>query len=295
MVPRMKRQSKNRNRLRLARTAFGLSALLASASPLEAAPLAPASETGPCSLAQTSPATVALVDDDFDLLLDDGRRVALAGLEFPGAKGDATKLRADALHRLSTWLAGAPVFISELTPAPDRWGRRPAQVIASAGPDSDSPLVSIGATLLSAGLARYRPDPAAGTCIKVYLRAEGVARDKKLGIWAVESEIELARHNASLNNSLAEKKGLVALSGVVQSVGETRSALFLNFGPRKDGDFAVMISQRNLAIFESSGVALRTLAGRRVRVRGLIETNAGLRMEIASPAELELLDGDVAP
>lgn len=284
-----------RNRLRLARTAFALLALLASPVPLEAAPLAPASETGPCSLAQASPATIALVDDDFDLLLDDGRRVGLAGLEFPAANGEAAKLRADAWRRLSTWLVGAPVFLSELAPSPDRWGRRPAQVIATSGSDPNSPLVSIGAALLSEGLARYRPDPAAGTCIKVYLAAEGAARDSKLGVWSLEPVIALANHNVSLNNSLADKKGMVALSGVVHSIGETHSALFLNFGPRRGSDFAVMISQRNLAIFESSGVAPRTLTGRRVRVRGLIETNAGLRMEIASPAELELLDNGVSP
>ncbi len=295
MVPRRGRQSRNSKVLRLARIALGLCALLASPVPLEAASLAPASETGPCSLAQTNPATVALVDDDFDLLLDDGRRVALAGLEFPAPNGEAAKLRVKALHRLSTWLVGMPVFLSELTPSPDRWGRRPAQLIASTGSDSDSPLVSIGAALLSEGMARYRPDPAAGTCAKIYLDAEGPARDSKTGIWAIEPVIELAEHNTSLNNSLADKKGMVTLSGVVQSVGETRSALFLNFGPRRDNGFAVMISQRNLAIFESSGVAPRTFAGRRVRVRGLIETNAGLRMEIASPAELELLDGDVSP
>jgi hypothetical protein len=46
-----------------------------------------ARESGPCSLAGISPAVVALVDDNFDLLLDDGRRVVLAGLEFPAQGG----------------------------------------------------------------------------------------------------------------------------------------------------------------------------------------------------------------
>jgi len=83
-----------------------------------AAPLEPASDTGPCSLAQTVPATIVLVDDDFDLLLDDGRRVALAGIELPSANGENAKLHALAWQRLSNWLAGAQVYLAALAPAP---------------------------------------------------------------------------------------------------------------------------------------------------------------------------------
>ena len=83
--------------------------------------------------------------------------------------------------------------------------------------------------------------------------------------------------------------------GTVNSVGETKGTIYLNLGQRGVLDFAVMISQRNLAIFEKIGVFPRALKGQRVRVRGLIETNSGPRMEIASPAELELLDRGAAP
>ena len=99
----------------------------------------PRADTGPCSLAQTVPATIVLVDDDFDLLLDDGRRVALAGIELPSANGENAKLHALAWQRLSNWLAGAQVYLAALAPAPDRWGRLPAQVIAAADSAADSP------------------------------------------------------------------------------------------------------------------------------------------------------------
>jgi hypothetical protein len=56
----------------------------------------------------------------------------------------------------------------------------------------------------------------------------------------------------------------------------------------------VLFRQQILAIFEKVGVFPRALRGQRVRVRGLIETNTGPRMEIASPAELELLDRGAA-
>ena len=45
-----------------------------------------------------------------------------------------------------------------------------------------------------------------------------------------------------------------------------------------------------MGIFEQNSVTPRALYGRRIRVRGLIETNYGPRMEIAAPAEIEILD-----
>ncbi len=259
-----------------------------------AAPLEPASDTGPCSLAQTVPATIVLVDDDFDLLLDDGRRVALAGIELPSANGENAKLHALAWQRLSNWLAGAQVYLAALAPAPDRWGRLPAQVIAAADSAVDSPYVSVGAIILTEGLARFRPDPAAASCSKLYLDAEGAARNSSLGLWANDPIIQIGDEIATSTATLLGKKGMAIVAGTVNSVGETKGSIYLNLGRRGVLDFAVMISQRNLAIFEKVGVFPRALRGQRVRVRGLIETNTGPRMEIASPAELELLDRGAA-
>ncbi len=252
--------------------------------------LTPAAEEGPCSLARASPAIVALVDEDFDLLLDDGRRVALAGLEFPPSGGQAKTIREAALSRLSNWLAGEQIFLSPLASGPDRWGRAPAQAIAAADSSPDAPLVSVGAALLAEGLARFRPDPVAAPCAKTYLDAEKLARDQNLGVWISDPVVEVSGAGEAVRAALARKKGMAVVSGVVQSVGEAPGAVYLNFGPRRNVDFAVVISKRNTAIFEQNGVTPRALYGRRIRVRGLIETNYGPRMEIAAPAEIEILD-----
>ena len=267
-------------------------ALLGSNSDRAAAQggLTPAAEDGPCSLARAIPATVALVDEDFDLLLDDGRRVALAGLEFPPAGGQARTPRDAAFSRLSNWLAGEQIFLSPLASAPDRWGRAPAQAIAAADSSPEAPLVSVGAALLAEGLARFRPDPVAAPCAKTYLDAEKLARDLNLGVWIDDPVVELSGAPEAARVALARKKGMAVVSGVVQSVGETPGVVYLNFGPRRNVDFAVVISKRNMAIFEQNGVTPRALHGRRIRVRGLIETNYGPRMEIAAPAEIEILD-----
>jgi len=251
-----------------------------------------APETGPCSLAQAAPTTVALIDDDFDLLLDDGRRLALAGLEFPQGEGEAAKIRAAALALLSGWLVGNEVFIEPLALSPDRWSHVPAQAIAPAAKEPQAPLVSVGAALLSEGLARFRPDRAALPCAKSYLAAEAPARAQSRGIWAIEPAFDLSAPSKAQLAALARKKGMVAVFGVVRSIGETKTALYLNFGARRGEDFAVVIFKSNVAIFEKNGVFPRSLAGRRIGVRGLIDWINGPRMEISSPAEVEIFDGD---
>jgi hypothetical protein len=51
----------------------------------------------------------------------------------------------------------------------------------------------------------------------------------------------------------------------------------------------VTILQRNLAIFERSGLRFDALIGRRLRIRGLLDLRFGPQIEISSPDELELI------
>ncbi|WP_424362219.1 thermonuclease family protein [Methylocystis parvus] len=254
-----------------------------------AAALAPAPETGACSLENAIPATVAAIDDDFDLLLDDGRRAVLSGLEFPQTTAaGARDIRAAARKRLSDWLAGRDVFLGAFAAAADRWGRIPARVFASQGERPDASLVSVGGVLLEEGLARFRPDAPAAPCARDYLAAESPAREAGRGLWA---DTGLRPLDAAKGAGLLQRKGIVVVEGRISSLGESRGAIYLNFGQKRAEDFAVVISRRNLAMFQASGIEPRTLIGRRARVRGLIETGLGPRMEISAPAEIEILEG----
>ena len=266
-----------------------LGALIAWNVVLPAAALPPAPESGACSLENAVPATVAAIDEDFDLLLDDGRRATLSGLEFPPPS--VADLRAGARKRLSDWLAGHDVFLGALAANPDRWGRTPARLFAASREAAEAPLVSVGAVLLDEGLARFRPDPPASDCAKAYLDAEGPAREAKRGVWARD---ELRAIGAQEREVLLQRKGLLVVEGVIRSTGESERAIYLNFGEKRASDFAAVISRRNLVIFERSGIDPRALAGRRARLRGLIETGFGPRIEIATPAEIELIDAAAA-
>jgi hypothetical protein len=259
-----------------------------------AAALPPAAETGPCSLEKAVPATLAVLDDDFELLLDDGRRVALAGLEFAASE----PLRAAAARKLSDALVGRQVFVD--AQSPDRWGRAPALLFFAEDVGSESPLVSAGAAMIEAGYARFRPDAAAAECASSFLAAEAGARAAKRGLWSGRNAavFNLGSGSSSIDrtaSAMIEAKGMVIVEGVIHSLGEARGTTYLNFGPRRGSDFSVVISKRDLAIFERSGVSPRRLIGRHVRVRGLIETSFGARMELSSPAQIELIGSAAAP
>jgi len=271
----------------LQRAAIG--AFLAAALPSLGASLPPAAETGECSLEGAIPATVAAVDEDFELLLDDGRRAALAGLDFPPPGME--DLRAVIRARLSAWLAGRDVFLGAFGSTPDRWGRAPARLYASA-PDggASAPLASVAEALLQAGDARFRPDPTAAPCAKAYLAAEAPARDALAGLWSLPEFRPIDASTPGFMEDLKRRKGMIVVVGAIRSVGESRRAFYLNFGDKLRDSFTVVIPRRNLANFGQ--IEPRSLVGRRARVRGLIET--GSRIEIATPAEIEFFDGAVS-
>jgi hypothetical protein len=213
----------------------------------------------------------------------------LSGLEFPPAMKDGPDLRAAVRKRLSDWLAGRDVFIGVFAPSPDRWGRAPSRLFAAAGGGAAAPLVSVAGALLEAGEARFRPDPAAAACAQDYLAAEAPAREAAFGLWARPEFRAVDPSAPRARDELLRRKGMVVVAGSIRSVGESPRAFYLNFGEKRRDGFSVVISRRNLGMF--AGIEPRSLVGRRARVRGLIETGFGPRIEIATPAEIEFIDG----
>ncbi|MGJ0509257.1 MAG: thermonuclease family protein [Methylocystis sp.] len=277
-----------RPRTRVPALAAGVMVLL---SPAPAGALSPAPETGACSLENAVPATVAAVDEAFELLLDDGRRAAIAGLEFPApAAAGAVDRRAAAHGRLSGWLVGRDVFIRAFAAGPDRWGRVPAAVFAAQRDEAAAPIVSVAAALLEEGAARFRPDPPASPCAAAYRAAEATAREPGRGLWA-DRDARPVPAGEGAGPSLLQRKGMVILEGKINSVGESRGAIYLNFGEKRAETASIMVLRRNLAMLQASGIDPAGLVGRRVRVRGLIETGFGPRIEVSTPAEIEVIEG----
>lgn len=245
-------------------------------------PIATAQE-GLCALEAAVPVEIVAVSEEPDLSTMDGRRLALAGVEPPASAAAREAARRFLAERVG---AGRLAFLAAVATSPDRWGRIPSGVFVE-GRGSEAPLVSLAEALIAAGLARFRPDPAAFACRNGLLAAEAQARGRKLGLWA-SGEYHIL--DAARPETLFGQKGMVLAEGVVGAIGEAGGSLYLNFGPRRGTDFAVVIWKRNLETFAGAGTSPRLLTGRRVRVRGLIDTVSGPRMELHSPAQIELLD-----
>ena len=175
-------------------------------------------------------------------------------------------------------LAGRRFGVAMLAPAPDRWGRRIVDLVDAEGR-------SVALDLIARGLALARPETDIRDCASERLDAEAGARAAAEGIWADRSAVLDAADAAAL----AKADGrFVLVEGIVRRVGEGRAKVYLDFAGRNG--FSVLAAKKAEPSFRRSGVDLKGLAGRRVRVRGVMDVRFGPRIEIADPSMIELLD-----
>ena len=233
---------------------------------------------------------IAAIDERLEIRLDDGRRLRLAGIEPPRATEHAPDWPGHVRAALADWLLPerGTIDIELLSAVPDRWNRLPARVFAPAG----GSLLSVAEALVDAGLARVDPDPIARPCLSPLFALEARARIAGLGLW---NDPALTILPAGDHAALAAASGAVALvEGRVTGVGTTPARTYLNFGPVRTVDFAVTIARQNLRNFEKSGMFPQALSGKVLRVRGLVETQAGPQIEISSPDAVEIITADGA-
>ncbi|HUZ34383.1 MAG TPA: thermonuclease family protein [Xanthobacteraceae bacterium] len=233
--------------------------------------------------------TVSRVIDGRTFVLGDGREIRLAAIEVPplapadDAKavpgGDAAK------NALAGLLAGGDIVIKQAdAQTTDRYGRLVGYAFVSrAGADH-----AVQADLLAAGFARVAARAGSRACTLELLNRERAARAAKLGLWA-------SSYYESLNADdpakvLAEQGHFAVVEGKVVSVRESGATIYVNFGRRWSTDFTVTILKRNARSFTTAGLEPKTLAGRRVRVRGWIEERGGPWIEATRPEQIELID-----
>jgi len=254
---------------RRAGAAFALALALAAAPSLARA--------ASCGVAAGTVQPVAVTERG-EVALADQRVARLAGLDVPG-QGALAPLARDFIASHALGRAAALVVFST---APDRWGRTLADL--SAPQDAGVP-VSLADTLLTAGLARVRPEFETRACEPARLALEAGARAKKLGVWGDRDYSVLAANDGA---ELARRDGrFVIVEGVVSRVGLGRSRFYLDLGLR--GDLSVTASRKTEAAFRAAGAPLSALAGERIRVRGVLDDRFGPQIEIADPLMLERL------
>lgn len=258
-----------------------LGAALALLAPLPAA----AKRLGPptlCPADGMQSALVARVDDRLDLALRDGRVLHLAGLDPVGPTAQAPDLPSKARDALAAHVGGGVRFWPLATMA-DRWGRIPAFVYV--GPPSAPE--SLADFLLAQGFARFMPGQETHACRAAFLRAEEKARKAKLGLWRDPYYAIIAATNRA---AFADKGASnVIVEGRLVAVTSGPYRLSLEFAPRPQHAFSVTILQRNVAIFDRSGLDFHALIGRILRIRGLLDLRFGPQIESASADDIEVI------
>ncbi len=239
-----------------------------------------ASDASPCAFESLGDGRVAEVVDARSFRLSDGREIKLAGVELATATGNPS-------NGLAELIDGREVVLYGSDDAPDRYGRQSA-FVSVAGSD-----VLVQRELLARGQALLATDIADRDCAAALAAAESEARADKRGIWADAIVIKSAE---SPDDILSRVGRFTVVEGKVLSVRQAGATTYLNFARNWTRGFAVTISGRALPVFESAGLAVKSLEQRRIRVRGWVEAhsgpNSGPRIDAARVTQIEVLNGN---
>jgi endonuclease YncB( thermonuclease family) len=268
----------------LLRALAGLAA--AAANQAAAQPAAPA-----CGGATIATGEVARVIDGKTFVLSDGREARLAAIEAPPVSAaDPNEEHAAVGQAAKTALEGLlihhSVVLKSAGAGPDRYGRLIAQAFIP-GPTQE---IWVQSEILTKGYALVAPGGDISTCLSFLRGVERKARDGMLGLWG---DPYFVMKEAQYPDDVMTELGRFALvGGKVISVRESGGMVYLNFGQRWTEDFTVTIPKRNQRAFVTAGVDPKSLAGRRIEVRGWIEERGGPVIEAVRPDQIEIVKGN---
>ena len=222
------------------------------------------------------------VDQRLDIALSDGRTVRLGGLDAPSSDRGAPETVGAAQVFLSRRLLGREADLVLLAAATDRWGRTVADLNLSDSADGSA--ASTAGALLTAGLARVRPEFETRGCAVERLQIEDGARRAALGIWR---DPEFAVVSSSDSAGLRRRDGrFVVIEGTVGRVGFARSRIYLELVPR--GGPTIVIARKLEPALAREGTPVGALVGETIRARGALDDRFGPRIEVSEPAMIEI-------
>lgn len=225
-----------------------------------------------CSLEPQGVGRIAGSIDIRTLRMSDGAEIRLAGIE-PVISGPSNT-------ELKSLIPDGDVALHGESDIPDRYGRQSAFIFS----EVDGP--PLQARILSAGLALASGTVLDRACAAELAAAETAARRAKSGLWSRDGVIK----NAAIPGDILAQLGrFVVAEGRVVSVREAGTMTYLNFGRRWTRDFAVSISRRMMPLFAEAGLVLKSLEGRRIRVRGWVESRGGPRIEARHAGQIEVV------
>jgi endonuclease YncB( thermonuclease family) len=206
------------------------------------------------------------------VVLQDGRKIALAGVVAPAA---GEPYGAEATRALRDLATGREVRLLRDGAADGPLHLRDAASRAW-----------LQQSLLEQGAVRVRTGFDDRAMAREMLQAEARARQAGRGLWALPAyQVRLPGEVVA-----GRAEGFQVVEGRVVRAAETAGRLYLEFGREWRGGFSTETQLAALPRFESAGLDLRALEGRLVRVRGEVRPTAfGPRLRLDHPEQLERL------
>lgn len=228
---------------------------------------------------------VARVLDGDSVMLKDGTRVRLAGVQAPqparrrrGVTRPGMPLADKATAALRQLIGGRPVRLWYGGRRQDRYGRTIAHVATAGG-------AWVQGRMLALGWLRVATWPDNRAQAARMLALEAAARQARKGIWA--HRFYRVRDHWRLGNDL---NAFQIVRGRVRRVAITRRQAYLNYGRNWRRDFTISIARRDLRRFRRAGIDIRNWEGKRLRVRGWLFWRNGPMIRATHPEQIELLD-----
>jgi micrococcal nuclease len=226
----------------------------------------------PICTAAAQPVQISHVIDGDTVVLADGERVRLIGIDTPelGRRGQPHEYGAIAAREaLRSLLANATRISARIgNETRDRYDRLLAHLYADGR--------NVQAILLEDGLAVPLIIPPNIHHIDCYELATASARAERRGLWPHPDYRVRDVGELDFNT-----RGYQIVSGRVQRIGHSRTAVWINL----TNDFALRITRDDLDYFD--GVDFDALIGKEIEARGFIyERNNQLRMRIRHPVDM---------
>jgi hypothetical protein len=215
------------------------------------------------------------------LLLEDGREVAMVGLE-PEPPIDPSHAHGapnPAVIALTDMVLNRPIRLRGAG-APDRYGRVQAQVF-----DGDDTWIQ--GQMIERGLTRVLPFPDGRLVTAALLKLEAKARAEQLGLWAPGS------HGAQDPVTAATAFGrFVVVEGRPIHVGHGRSGYYLDFAARGDHGLALKITTVLARSLVARGGDPADLLGQNIRARGIVIDDHGPKIMILQREQIEVIGAE---
>lgn len=242
------------------------SILVALWLPLSLFPVA--SDAHPCAAGNAvSGSLETTLDANGFMIAGDRRTYVLAGIH---------AVSAAALRRYK----GTPLKLWLGEGRTDRFGRNPVQAFGSENE------AWIQGELLKEGWTVAYGIGLPSDCMAALKQMEKQARARSAGVWAEGNLLFQARDV----EELARRQGTFAIvEGTVETVGNRRNRLYLNFGPNWSEDFTATIIKKGRNAFSGDLQALAHLGGRRVHIRGMIENAGGPLIRVFDGSQIDIL------